>query len=99
LICRGWTSLDADACVRHFTDPARAPVPPAHGPAYELPSAVLAGLGRAALDAGLDGGLLELNAALRIALERPTAAARWLARLPVFSTARDGEAGGDAEPL
>lgn len=91
LLCRGWTSLDADACARHFADPDNMPVPPAHAPAYELASAVLAGLGRAAADAGLDGRLLELVAALRIALERPNAAARWLARLPVFATARDDE--------
>jgi len=91
LLCRGWTSLDAEACARHFADPDGAPVPQAHAPAYELASAVLAGLGRAAEDAGRDGALLELVAALRVAIERPTAAARWLARLPVFATARDRE--------
>jgi hypothetical protein len=91
LLCRGWTSLDAGACARHFADPAGAPVPGGHAPAYELASAVLAGLGRAALDAGRDGALLELVAALRIALERPNAGARWDARLPVFSLARDAE--------
>ncbi len=94
LICRGWTSLDAAACARHFADPAGAPVPPAYAPAYELASAVLAGLGRAAIDAGRDGALLELVAALRIALDRPNAAARWDARLPVFALARDDEAAG-----
>ncbi|MFT3776143.1 MAG: YkgJ family cysteine cluster protein [Minicystis sp.] len=91
LLCRGWTSLDVSACAQHFADPAHAPVPPAHAPSYELASAVLAGLGRAAIDAGLDGSLLEFVAALRIALERENAAARWRARLPVFSTARDTE--------
>lgn len=91
LLCRGWTSLDAEACARHFADPDDAAVPPAHAPAYELASAVLGGLALAAEDAGLDGRLLELIAALRIALERPNAASRWLARLPVFATARDTE--------
>jgi hypothetical protein len=89
LLCRGWTSLDAEACGRHFADPEGAPVPPAFAAGYELASAVLAGLGAAARDAGLDGQLLELNAALRIALERPNAAVRWVARLPVFTGARE----------
>jgi Putative zinc- or iron-chelating domain len=94
LICRGWSSLDRAACERHFSDPETAPVPPAYPPAYELASAVLAGLGGAAMDAGRDGALLELVAALRIALDRPNAAARWDARLPVFSLARDAEVTG-----
>lgn len=92
LLCRGWSSLDAAACERHFADPDTVPVAPAYTVAYELASAVLAGLGLAARDAGRDGGLLELVAALRIALERPTAGERWAAGLPVFSQARDGEA-------
>jgi Fe-S-cluster containining protein len=91
LLCRGWTSLDREACARHFADPDGVPVPPAHAPAYELASAVLGGLGLAAEDAGFDGRLLEFIAALRIALERPNAASRWLARLPVFAMARDSE--------
>jgi hypothetical protein len=94
LLCRGWTSLDAGACERHFADPDRAPVAPAFAVGYELASAVLAGLGRAALDAGRDGALLELTAALRIALTHPDAAARWEAARPVFAPARDAEAGG-----
>ena len=92
LLCRGWSSLDAAACERHFANPDGVPVAPAYTVAYELASAVLAGLGRAARDSARDGGLLELIAALRIALERPTAAARWETRLPVFSQARDEEA-------
>jgi hypothetical protein len=93
LLCRGWTSLDAVACGRHFADPERVPAAPSHRVGYELCAAVLAGLGRAALDAGRDGRLLELVAALRIALERPNAGDRWEARLPVFSRALDAEAG------
>ncbi len=93
LICRGWSSLDASACARHFADPERAPVPPSYRVAYELASAVLAGLGRAALDAGRDGRLLELTAALRVALEQPGAAADWDEGRPAFSPALDREAG------
>jgi hypothetical protein len=96
LLCRGWTSLDARACERHFADPDAAPVAPAYAVAYELASAVLGGLGRAALDAGRDGALLDLTAALRIALEVPHAAARWDGGRPVFAPARDAEAGSPA---
>lgn len=95
LLCRGWTSIDRDACARHFAEPDRVPVAPAHAPQYELASAVLAGLGSAARDAGYDGALLELVAALKIALERSNAGARWSARLPVFSSARDAEIGSE----
>ena len=94
LLCRGWTSLDASACERHFADPDGTPAAPGFAVGYELASAVLAGLGRAALDAGRDGALLELTAALRIALDHPDAAARWDAGRPVFAPARDTEAGG-----
>src|SRR6185295_13221530 len=87
LLCRAWTSFDASACGRHFADPDGSPVPPVHEPAYELACAVLAGLGRAAIDRGRDGSLLELVAALRIALERPNAEERWSRGLGVFATA------------
>ena len=64
-----------------------------------VPSAVLAGLGSAARDAGRDGALLELVAALRIALDHPDAAARWEAGRPVFAPARDAvDVGGAPKP-
>jgi hypothetical protein len=93
LLCRGWSSLDAAACVRHFADPGGAPVPPTYRVAYELCAAVLAGLGLAALDAGRDGRLLELTSALRVALEQPEAEARWGSGRDAFSPALDEEAG------
>jgi hypothetical protein len=91
VVCAAWNSIDVTACERHFADPASVAVAPSHRPAYEVANAVLAGLGWAAKDHGLDATPLELVAALRIALERPNAAERWLARLPVFATARDPE--------
>jgi hypothetical protein len=94
LLCRGWTSLDASACERHFADPDNTPTAPAFTVAHELASAVLAGLGTAARDAGRDGALLELVAALRIALTHPDAAGRWEAGRPVFVPARDADAAG-----
>ncbi|AKT39085.1 YkgJ family cysteine cluster protein [Chondromyces crocatus] len=91
LVCASWTSLDLAACQRHFPDPLHTPAPPLHAPGYEVVNAVMAGLGWAAKERGLDATPLELIAALRIALERPGAGARWLRKLPVFSTAHDPE--------
>jgi len=91
VVCAAWTSLDLSACARHFAAPAAEPPAPLHAPGYEVANAVLAGLGWAAKDRGLDATPLELIAALRIALERPGAGERWLRRLPVFATARDAE--------
>ncbi|WP_437475887.1 YkgJ family cysteine cluster protein [Sorangium sp. So ce1014] len=91
VVCAGWTSLDAAACERHFAAPAAVPTAPMHRPGYEVANAVLAGLGWAAREQGLDAAPLELIAALRIALDRPNAGERWLARLPVFAAARDAE--------
>jgi hypothetical protein len=97
LLCAGWNSLDAGACERYFEAPEGKPTAPVYAPAYEVMSAVLAGLGKACFDAGLDGSLLELIAALRIAMERPNAAERWQRRLPVFACARDAEPRGRRE--
>ncbi|MEO7328482.1 MAG: YkgJ family cysteine cluster protein [Minicystis sp.] len=91
LHCFAWTSFDADACERYWEAPGEQMAPPHHGDYYELTSAVLAGLGRACFESGLDGTPLELIAALRIALERPSAGERWQKQLPVFSTAGDQE--------
>lgn len=91
LVCAGWTSLDAGACERHFAAEEEGPSAPIYGLGYEITGAILAGLVQACGDAGLDGSLLELIAALRIALARPTAAERWQRRLPVFALARDEE--------
>ncbi len=69
----------------------KGPSAPIYGLGYELATAILAGLVQACADAGLDGSLLELIAALRVTLTRPTAAERWRKRLPVFALARDEE--------
>jgi len=91
LVCRSWTSYDAGACEQYWEAPAGKLTPPQWPVGYELAQAVLAGLGKACFDAGRDGTPLELIAALRITLERPTAGERWHKRLPVFSAAKDAE--------
>ena len=91
LICAGWTSLDVGACERYFEAEGAGASAPTYGLGYEISGAILAGLVQACGDAGLDGTLLELVAALRIALSRPSASERWRRRLPVFLLARDAE--------
>jgi Fe-S-cluster containining protein len=91
LVCRSWTSYDAGACARYWEAPKGQLTPPQYAIGYELSQAVLAGLGKACFDTDRDGTPLELIAALRIALERPTAGERWHRRLPVFQMARDAE--------
>lgn len=91
LVCRSWSSYDAGQCAAYWEAPSGRLTPPQYAAGYELAQAVLGGLGKACFDAGRDGTPLELIAALRIALERPTAAERWHKRLPVFQTARDAE--------
>jgi hypothetical protein len=61
---------------------------PIYWPQQRLAAFVLDGL-RAGLEASLlDGELLELTAALRIALETPNVEERWLAGESVFAPAR-----------
>jgi len=85
--CRGFNSSDARQCERSVTvrDAVAIPV---YAPQHRLATFVLDGL-RAGLDeAGLKGELLELTAALRIALTVPEAVGRWLNGEPVFAPAK-----------
>jgi hypothetical protein len=61
---------------------------PVYAPQQRLAAFVLDGL-RAGLDESkLDGTLLELSAALRVAVETPDVQERWLAGESVFAPAR-----------
>ncbi len=91
LVCRSWTSYDAAACEAYWQEPREKLTPSQWPVGYELAQAILAGLGKACIDQGLDGVPLEFMTALRFVLERPTAGERWLKRLPVFLAARDAE--------
>jgi Fe-S-cluster containining protein len=87
LTCRGFNSADARRCELSVTSGARVAVP-AYAPQLRLNTFVLDGLREGLAAAGLSGDLLELNAALRIALEVPDAVERWLAGEAVFAAAR-----------
>jgi Fe-S-cluster containining protein len=87
LTCRGYNSSDARRCEQAL-DPASGVEPPVYWPQQRLATFVLDGL-RAGLDESrLDGGLLELTAALHIALETPDIQERWLSGQRVFAPAR-----------
>jgi Fe-S-cluster containining protein len=87
LTCRGYNSSAARACEQVVK--VRGPVEvPVYAPQHRLATFVLDGLRAGLAEAGLPGDLLELTAALRIAVTVPDAAERWLAGEPVFAPAR-----------
>jgi Fe-S-cluster containining protein len=87
LTCRGYNSSDARRCERSL-DPNDPVEVPAYVPQQRLFTFVLDGLRAGAQESRLDGELLELTAALEIALRTPDAGARWLAGEAVFAPAR-----------
>jgi Fe-S-cluster containining protein len=87
LTCRGYNSSDARQCERSL-DPRGGAVVPVYYPQQRLHTFVLDGLRAGAAECRLDGELLELTAALEIALAVPDAAARWCAGEAVFAPAR-----------
>ena len=86
LTCRGFNSADARRCERSLTE--RGVAVPAWAPQVRMHTFALDGLRAGSAEAGLAGDLLELTAALHIALETEDAAARWLAGEAVFAPAR-----------
>jgi hypothetical protein len=85
----GWNSLDVELCRRHDEGDTIVPIP-YFTPQYEVTGGAHDGLWVGLDEAGLRPELLELTAALRIALETPNAASRWLAGEPIFAPARVG---------
>jgi Fe-S-cluster containining protein len=87
LTCRGFNSGNARRCEEWVT--TRQPVEiPAYLPQRRLATFVLDGLRAGLAESGLPHDLLELTAALRVALLVPDAGKRWLAGQPVFGAAR-----------
>src|SRR5262249_32138077 len=89
--CSGWVSLEAEACKREYDNalPGKAISPKTYVPQHEIHNAAIAGVGLGVAQEGLDGSVLELNAALRVALDRPNAPERWAAGRQVFAVAHD----------
>jgi hypothetical protein len=87
LTCRGYNSSDARCCERALDRHSGARVP-IYWPQQRLAAFVLDGM-RVGLEANrLDGELLELTAALHVALEMPDVDGRWLSGERVFAPAR-----------
>ncbi len=87
LTCRGFNSSDARKCELFLEEGNRIRVP-VYTPQLRLNTFVLDGLRAGLTESRLKGDLLELTAALRIALEVPDAIERWLAGESVFGPAR-----------
>jgi Fe-S-cluster containining protein len=87
LTCRGFNSSDARQCERSL-EPGSQVVVPSYAPQQRLYTFVLDGMRAGLAESRLDGELLELTAALDIALTVPDAAERWLAGEKVFAPAR-----------
>jgi Fe-S-cluster containining protein len=87
LTCRGYNSSDALRCERSL-EPNSGVEVPVYAPQQRLTTFVLDGLRAGLEESKLDGTLLELTAALRIALDTPDAERRWLRGEAVFAPAR-----------
>jgi Fe-S-cluster containining protein len=83
--CRGFNSRDVGACERALK--RREVEIPVYAPQYRLFGEAHLGLRAGLAESGLASTHLELTRALRIALETPDAATRYLAGEPVFRAA------------
>jgi Fe-S-cluster containining protein len=86
LACRKCHSTDAGVCERSFKETANSLSIPMFYSVFERLRHVQDGLLAGLSEAGLSADLSELTTALRIALETPDAAERWLRGEKVFPT-------------
>jgi Fe-S-cluster containining protein len=87
LACGSWTSTDAKRCEESWRH-RWAKTITANQMQLWLYGGVMLGLSEGLAASGLASEQLDLTAALRIALDTPDAAARWLAGEPIFAPAR-----------
>ena len=87
LNCRGWASLDASACDLYFDDPSRTSTIPVDAVRRTIGTAIADGLRGGLAILGMEHAHVELALALRIFLEDPGAADRWLRGEPAFAEA------------
>lgn len=87
LVCRGYNSYNWAICAQDLSYPRSWRLIPHDSAQKNIYSDVLEGLSSGLKEEGLSSELLELIAALRIALDQPDACERWLAGDPVFDPA------------
>jgi Fe-S-cluster containining protein len=87
LTCRGFNSSDARQCERWVKTRGQVEVP-IYEPQQRLATFVLDGLRAGLAECKLSNDLLELTAALRIALTVPNAFDRWTAGDSIFAPAK-----------
>ncbi len=87
LTCRGFTSRNAGACERSFSQRGRVDIP-VYEPQLRIATFVLDGLRAGLAEANLFAELLELTAATFIALNTPDAFELWRQGEPIFAAAR-----------
>lgn len=86
-VCRGWNSVDVDACIAKKDDPAGDPmIPQIMGQLY-MADSIRAGLRGALRLHGLESALCELIPGLAVALKEPDAADRFLSGTNPFADA------------
>jgi Fe-S-cluster containining protein len=90
LACRALYSFDRAACEALYLGFAFDTAVPRYDLMIEAQGQMLLGYGRALDKLGLDGGMVELGAALRILLDQPDAVTRYLAGERVFEAAKLG---------
>lgn len=89
--CWGANSFDAAACAQGFEHPEQDVGIPIYKPQGQIADAVRSGLANGLGESGLDAQLLELDAALAIALGQPAAGREWARGRPTFAPAHDRE--------
>lgn len=77
LKCRGWTSLQREACEQAYGHGSTVSQVPADTYAFIMGNAVLNGLSDGVSHRGLDGGSYDLTHALLCVLDMPDAVERW----------------------
>jgi Fe-S-cluster containining protein len=87
LTCRGFNSSDARRCEQSLDPRIRADVP-AYAPQQRLATLVLNGVRSGLTESGLSGTLLELTAALQLALTDSDALEQWREGRQTFDAAR-----------
>ena len=87
LTCRGYTSNSAAVCRRKVEEPEQPVKVEADPVRYIFCQGVLNGLDDGLADNGLEHGMVELIAALRIALDDPNSLKRWLKGERIFTDA------------